>query len=87
MKLKVDYYKENPKEDVNKTFVEDGKEYTVKLSKIFKALNDRDAYKILRCKKERYGYSVAYKLKDGTYDDRDSGVVYGAYVYFHNLIK
>lgn len=81
------FYEEHPEKDEVKRFTEDGKEYTTTSSKIMKALNDKDAYKMLRCKKERYGYEVTYKLKEGTYDDRDSGIVFGSYVYFHNLIK
>jgi len=78
------FYQENPHKDVEKTFCYEGITKTVLASTIL-AKCGSNAYKIIKCSKERYGYKVVYSLKKGKFDSRDSNQV-NAFISFTSLI-
>lgn len=65
-------------------FKYEGKEYQVTDEKILKKC-DRNAIKLKRCKKGRYGFEITYLLSSGAFDDRDSGLV-NTHISFFQLI-
>ena len=76
------YYEEYPEKNIIKDYVVDGVKKTCTMNDILKYCGE-DAYKLLRCRKDRYGFDVIYKIKSGEYDSRDSGEVstFISYVY------
>jgi len=44
------------------------------------------ALELVKCRKERYGFEVVYKMKPGHYDDRDSSLV-RTFISYFLLIK
>lgn len=77
------FYEDNPNKNLERYFTYEKVEYKTTNSEILKVCGE-DAYKLVTCKKVRYGYEVVYQLKPGTYDPRDSNQVSG-YVSFLSL--
>jgi hypothetical protein len=65
-------------------FKYENQEYEISDEKILRKCN-RNAIKIKRCKKGRYGFEVVYELDPQSYDNRDSGLV-NVFISFFQLI-
>lgn len=59
---------------MEKEFTYDGKKYTCTKQDILNKCGV-GASELVRCRKDRYGFDVVYKMKSGYYDDRDSALV------------
>jgi hypothetical protein len=65
-----------------RTFKYENKEYTCEEKDILRRCGN-EAQELVKCSKERYGFKVVYKLKQGMYDDRDSSLVSTFISYFY----
>ena len=68
-----------------KEFKYEGKSYACTEEDILRKCGS-SAGELVRCRKERYGFDVVYKMKPGQYDDRDSALV-RTFISYFLLIK
>lgn len=69
-----------------KTFTYEDRKYTCTEQDILRKCGS-SASELVKCRKQKYGFEVVYKMKLGHYDDRDSSLVKKFISYFLLVTK